>query len=178
MRKVNETGKTCRVLCRKYIAWMCRWTCLVAALFLVVMMLLTSLDVGLRYFGYPIKGSYDMVGLMGAVTVALSMAFTQLNNRQVATEFIGFIRSKFIQTVIRTSASLLSIGMFAVIAWQCSLLGAQLRAVGRVSDTMQIPLFPFPYVVAFGCAVNCLVLLVDLFYGLGGLESETDTTDG
>jgi TRAP-type C4-dicarboxylate transport system permease small subunit len=155
-----------------------RWICLMAALCLAVMMVLTSSDVVMRYFGYPIKGSYDMVGLLGAVTVALSIAYTQWNDRQVATEFIGFVRSRVIQTIIRTAASLLSIGMYAVIAWQCGVLGAQLRAVGRVSDTIQIPVFPFPYIVAFGCAVNCFVLLVELLRLFGGSKRGTKAVSG
>jgi len=158
----------------KTVAKISRRICLIAAFCLVVMMLLTSSDVILRYFGHPIKGSYDMVGLLGAVTVALSIGYTQLNGRHVATEFIGFVRSRVIQTIVRTAACLVSIGMYAVIAWQCSMVGAQLRAVGRVSDTMQIPVFPFPYVVAFGCAVNCFVLLVDLLRLFSGSKDSAD----
>jgi hypothetical protein len=63
--------------------------------------------------------------------------------------------------------------MFAVIAWQCIVFGTQLRGIGRVSDTMQIPVFPFAYLVGLGCAVNCLVLLIDLYNLLGGSQDKT-----
>lgn len=143
------------------------------------MMGLTSSDVVLRYFfNRPIKGSYDIVGLLGAVTIALSIGYTQLNGRHVATEFIQFIKSRAIQGVVRTVGCLLSIGMYAILAWQCGSVGAQFRAAGRVSDTVQIPIYPLLYIVALGCAVNCLVLLVDLFRSLLGDKSSGGACNG
>lgn len=66
----------------------------------------------------------------------------------------------------------LGIGAYALIAWQCYLLGAKLLAIGRVSDTIEIPLFPFPYVIAFGCALNGIVLLMDFYKMLTELGSK------
>ncbi|HWT79406.1 MAG TPA: TRAP transporter small permease, partial [Candidatus Methylomirabilis sp.] len=51
--------------------------CWIAALALVGMMLLTTCDVVGRYIGYPIKGTFDIVGLLGPLVVALPLAYTQ-----------------------------------------------------------------------------------------------------
>jgi TRAP-type C4-dicarboxylate transport system permease small subunit len=132
---------------------------------LIGMMLLTCSDVILRYFGHPIKGTFDIVGLLGAVAVVLPIAYTQFLGRHVTMEFKWSWVPKWVQIIINSIACLLSIGMYALIAWQCSLLGTQLWRVGTVSNTVEIPLFPFVYVVAFGCILNCFVLLID-FYNL------------
>ena len=142
-----------------------RWICWVSVAALIGMMLLTSSDVVLRYMGYPIKGTFDIVGLLGTVVVALPIAYTQILGRHIATEFMGSRGNQVVRTINNSIVCLLGIGTYALIAWQCSLLGTKLWRIGRVSDTIEIPLFPLVYVVAFGCALNCFVLLVD-FYNL------------
>ena len=139
-----------------------RW---VSALGLIGMMLLTSSDVVLRYCGYPIKGTFDIIALLGVVVVAFPIASTQILGRHVAMEYATSHGSRVIRKVSRGMASLLSLGIYGVIAWQSTLLGTKLWRIGRVSDTIEIPLFPFAYVIAVSCALNCLVLFLD-FYGL------------
>jgi hypothetical protein len=50
--------------------------------------------------------------------------------------------------------------------------GTKLLTIGRVSDTIEIPLFPFPYVIAFGCALNGIVLLMDFYKILTEFDSK------
>ena len=126
-------------------------------------MLLTSSDVVLRYCGYPIKGTFDIIGLLGAVVVALPIASTQILGRHVAMEYMTSHGSRLIRTIAKMMTSLLSLGIYGLIAWQCTLLGTKLWRIGRVSDTIEIPLFPFAYVIAFACALNGLVLLLDFY---------------
>ncbi|MBU2498250.1 MAG: TRAP transporter small permease [Proteobacteria bacterium] len=140
-----------------------RGICWVSALGLSVMMLLTSLDVVLRYFGHPIKGSYDVVGLSGAFVLALPIAYTQLMRGHVGIDFIVLRFSSGAQKIIDIMNCLLNIGVYSLLTWQCALYGKKLFLVGRVSETIKIPLFPFPYVVAAGFALMSLVLLIELY---------------
>jgi len=139
------------------------WVRWVSALGLVGMMLLTSSDVVLRYCGYPIKGTFDIIGLLGTVVVALPIASTQILGRHVAMEYMTTHESRLIRTTAKGMTSLLSLGIYGIIAWQSTLFGTKLWRIGRVSDTVEIPLFPFAYIIAFGCALNCLVLLSDFY---------------
>jgi len=140
-----------------------QWICWISMLALLGMMVLTSSDVILRYCGYPIKGTFDVVGLLGPIVIALPIAYTQVLGRHIAMEFVESRCSKGVRKIIKSITYLLSTGVYALIAWQCYLLGKKLWDVGRVSDTIEFPLFPFPYVVAFGCGLNCIVLLVDFY---------------
>jgi TRAP-type C4-dicarboxylate transport system permease small subunit len=128
---------------------------------LVVMMLLTSSDVVLRYIGYPIRGTFDIVGLLGTIVIALPIAHTQVLRRHIAMEFMESVGPKLMQIITKSIICWLGIIIYALIAWQCSLLGAKLRVIHQVSDTIEIPLYPFPYVIAFGCALNCVVVFTD-----------------
>ena len=66
---------------------------------LLWMMLLTSADVVGRYIGYPIKGTFDIVGLLGAFVVALPLAYTQMLKRHVAMEFMATHGSRLVQAI-------------------------------------------------------------------------------
>jgi len=135
----------------------------VAACALLAMMLLTSADVVGRYIGYPIKGTFDIVGLLGTLVVALPLAYTQMLKRHVAMEFMATHGNRFVQATANVLVCLLGIGIYGLIAWRCYVLGSKFWTVGRVSDTIALALYPFVYIVAFGCALNCLVLLTDLY---------------
>lgn len=135
----------------------------IAACALLSMMLLTCADVVGRYIGYPVKGTFDIVGLLGTFVVALPLAYTQMLKRHVAMEFMATHGSRLVQAIANIIVCLLGIGTYALIAWRCVVLGSKFWTVGRVSDTIEIAIYPFVYVVAFGCALNCLVLLTDLY---------------
>jgi len=138
-----------------------RWICWVSVLALLGMMLLTSSDVVLRYIGFPIKGTFDIVGLLGTIVIGLPIAYTQLLRRHIAMEFLESVGPKPMQMITKSITCWLGITIYALLAWQCSLLGAKLWAIHQVSDTIEIPLFPFPYVIAFGCALNCIVVFLE-----------------
>jgi len=126
------------------------------------MMFLTCADVVLRYFGYPIKGTFDVVGLLGAAVIALPIAYTQILRGHIAIEFISSRYPRRVGRVVDSVNCLLNIVIYSLLVWQCSLYGNKLHNLGRVSETLQIPIYPFAYILAFGCAMMCLVLLVEL----------------
>jgi TRAP-type C4-dicarboxylate transport system permease small subunit len=111
--------------------------------------------------GYPIKGTFDIVGLLGTIVIAMPIAYTQVLRRHIAMDFIESRGPKLMQIITKSITCWLGITIYALLAWQCSLLGAKLWAIHQVSDTIEIPLFPFPYVIAFGCALNCIVVFLD-----------------
>ena len=137
--------------------------CWVSALCIVGMMLLTSSDVMLRYLGYPIKGTYDIVGLLGALVVALPIARTQVLNRHVAMDFMAQRKSRLARGIAQLIAFVLGIAVYALIAWQLIAFARKLQSIGRVSDTMEIPLYPFVYAIAIAFMLTCLVLLVQFY---------------
>jgi len=135
--------------------------CWLAIAALAAMMLITFSDVVLRYFGRPIKGAYDVVGLLGAAVVALPIAYTQIKRGHIAIEFLVSKVPRRTRTFIDILNHLLNVFFYSLLVWQSSLYGKKLLDLGRVSETIQIPIFPFAYTIAFGCSVMCLVLIVE-----------------
>ncbi|MBW2040188.1 MAG: TRAP transporter small permease [Deltaproteobacteria bacterium] len=139
----------------RIINWVAGWS-------LVGMMLLTSADIVLRLFRHPILGTYEIVGFSGAVVAGFAMAQTTIDRGHVAVQVVVTRFSPRVQEVIYLITNLLSLVLFAVLAWECVRYGNDLRTAGEVSLTLQIPFFPVLYGIAFSAATVCMVILVDL----------------
>jgi TRAP-type C4-dicarboxylate transport system permease small subunit len=137
------------------------WFNYVACAAIIVMMLLSCADVVLRILGTPIPGTYEMVGLLGAVIIAFAMAYTSLQRGHVAVEMLYEKLPPRAQRLVDSAGNLTGAALFGLIAWQSTVYAADLRQSGEVSLTLQMPLYPIVYGIAFGCGMLALVLLVD-----------------
>jgi len=138
----------------------------VAAAALVIMMILTCADVILRFFRHPIPGTYEMVGLLGAIVVSFSLAHTSVMRGHISVEFIVQKLPKTAQIVIDGINSLLGTALFGLITWQSMLYASNLMHTGEVSLTLQMPIYPFVYGIAIGSGMLCAVLLTDFLQSL------------
>jgi TRAP-type C4-dicarboxylate transport system permease small subunit len=124
----------------------------VGVVVIVAMMVLTCADVILRYFGYPIRGAYDITRVLGSVIFSLPIAYSCIKGYQVAVDSIFRRAPRIVRIIVDSIVCLFSMAITAMIAWRAIYLGHDLYARGRVTDTIPIPLWPFVY---------CLVLLAE-----------------
>jgi TRAP-type C4-dicarboxylate transport system permease small subunit len=134
----------------------------VSCLAIVVMMLLTCADVVLRLFGHPILGTYEMIGFLSSIVVSFSMAYTSLEKGHVSVEILVERLPERHQMVIDTIGSFISTVLFGLISWQSAVYALDLKHSGEVSMTLQMPVYPFLLGMAVGCAMLCLVLVVEM----------------
>jgi len=71
------------------------------------------------------------------------------------------------QGIIGSITGILSLGIFSLVTWQCIVLANEMRRAGAVSMTGLFPFYPYIYAIAFGVALLCLVILVDVIQSLG-----------
>jgi TRAP-type C4-dicarboxylate transport system permease small subunit len=140
----------------KYFNW-------IAAGAVAGMMFLTVSDVVLRLFRYPIPGAYELVGFLGALFVSFSLAYTSVQKGHIAVEFLVDKLKETAQKVVEFTTTVLCALLFGLVAWQSVLYANSLKANGEVSLTIQIPLYPFMYGVAVGCALLTVVLFARCF---------------
>lgn len=138
----------------------------IAAGAIVAMMLLTSTDVILRFFRHPIPGTYEIVGLLGAVVVAFSLAYTSVEEGHIAVDFLVQKFPGNVQLFITAMNALISTLLFGLIAWQSILYASELKQSGEVSLTLQTPTYPFVYGIALGCGLLCFVLFLEFIKSL------------
>lgn len=130
---------------------------------LLLMVFFTTADVVLRYaFNRPITGSIEFTEFMMAIVAGLAVAYTAAHKGHISVELVVERFSPRAQAVINSITCLLTLGAFAVISWQSIVIAENFRLAHHVSAVWRIPIYPFMYVVAFGAAIVCLVLFVNL----------------
>ena len=142
----------------------------IAAGSIIVMMVLTTLDVILRNFRVPIPGTYEIIGMLGALVISFSLAYTSLEKGHIAVEFLVQKLSVKAQNIITAFVEFTGFLFFIIVSWQSYIYAAGLRASGEVSMTLQLPTYPFVLGVSLGCAILTLVLLKEFIKALKGLN--------
>lgn len=129
---------------------------------LVLMMVVACTNMVLRLIGNPISATYEIVGYLGALTVALPLGYAQMKKSHIAVDILTSRFPAAVQRVISVVGLLLGIFFFFVASWQVGVYAETLREVGEVSETMRLTYYPFVFGVAFSCGLMTLCLVVDL----------------
>jgi len=145
---------------------------LMAAVLLTSMMLLTTLDVILRYLGRPITGTYELMGYAGALVTGFALAQSSLDDAQVKVDILTGAASPNTNKLLDIFTRLLGLGIFALLTWSLFLKGNDLYRTGEVSLTLRVPYFPVAYGLSLCCLVEFLVLLSSIFKTLSGGNHE------
>jgi TRAP-type C4-dicarboxylate transport system permease small subunit len=136
----------------------------ISAAALIIMMLLTTLDVILRLFKSSVPGTYEIIGLLGAVVTSFALGYTSVEKGHIAVDFLVMRFSPKSQALIGAVNAIIASMLFALITWQSLLYGIDLLKKGQVSQTIQIPIYPFVFGIAAGCGLLTLVLIVELLH--------------
>ncbi len=150
-------------LCIKIIKNLNSFQVLVGGCLLVLMMTLTCTNILLRQFGSPIRGTFEIMGFLGAVIFALSLGYSHEKKEHL---YVSIFFDKF-PAKLKTAAQLfnyvLCIVFFSMLAWQLFNKAIILKNVHEVSETLRIPYYPFILVFSFGVAVFVLLFIYELF---------------
>lgn len=135
----------------------------IAGVALTGMVFLTVADVALRTFKSPIVGTYELVGMLGAVAVGFAIPQTSRVQGHVVMDFVTGSLPPGLQRLFQVLTRLLAIATFFIIAWNMWVLGSDYIKAGEVTLTLQVPLYPVAYGIAICCFVECLVLFLQIF---------------
>lgn len=133
-----------------------------AGVALTSIMLLTVFDVILRTFRRPILGTYELVGLLGAIVVGFAIPQTSRLDGHVVMDMIPTALSGLSRRLVRILTRLLGISIFMIIGWNLWAMGTDFRISGEVTPTLQLPLYPVAWGISICCYIQCLILLVDI----------------
>jgi len=124
-------------------------------------------DVGLRYlFNRPIVSTHELVMFLMAIVVFSALSYTETVDGHVRIDLVVSRMPQRAQGALRGVTSILSLGLFALIAQQNIVRARGLWLEGLTSSILHVPVYPFYLFVAFGCALLCLVLLIDVVVSL------------
>jgi TRAP-type C4-dicarboxylate transport system permease small subunit len=139
----------------------------IAALVLFFMMILTGVDVMLRYlFNAPITGSFEITQYVLPIVIAFGLAQCALEKGHVSVELVISGLPDRVKAFMNSIAYLLFSILYALIAWQSLLRAVGMKHTGLTTEVLAIPVYPFVLTVTVGCAVLCLATLKDFFQSL------------
>ena len=131
---------------------------------LFCMMLLTIADVFLRkVFSQSILGTVEVTEFMMLILLFFAVTQTEILNGHVRVDLIMSRFGERTQTLVDTITQLVCFLLFGLFTWSTLVYAGKMRASGEVSQDLWLPVYPFIYVVALGCALLAFSLLIKSF---------------
>jgi TRAP-type C4-dicarboxylate transport system permease small subunit len=124
-----------------------------------VMLLVVSNIILRTFFKQPILGTYEMVGFLIGIAIALALAHCAFQNGHVA---VSIVMDRFSDRIKSFTAIIVQIAslLFAfAAAWSLVKFGDAMKIRGLVSPSSAIPVYPFIYLVALGVLGLGLVIV-------------------
>jgi TRAP-type C4-dicarboxylate transport system permease small subunit len=144
----------------------------IAGITLVTVMLMTVLDVILRYFGRPITGIYDLVALGGGIIIGCSMPLAAERRVHVFMEMGLQAYGRTGRQILSLFTRLIIFGISLLVAWNLIRLGIGFRETGEVSLTIKIVYYPIAIGLGICFFIQMLVILVQVVQVFSGGSHE------
>ncbi len=143
-----------------------RGLALAAGIILIGIVLLTVADVILRkLFNAPIFGRQNVSELALLVVVFLAMAYCGRNRGHVSVDLIAGLVPRHWLRYSDGLVDLIGAAVFLVLAWRAVEASVQAIEMGRTSNLLAIPHWPFYLVIALGAFLYAIVQMIDAVRG-------------
>jgi len=127
------------------------------------MMLLGTADVTGRYvFNSPISGTYEIFGVLLPCIVLLGLAYTQAARAHIRITLVFERLPSWLQRVLGIFTTIIAMFITVLIGWHGLALSIRFWQMGKMIDTIQVPIFIPQLVVPLGALALFLVLLVQI----------------
>jgi TRAP-type C4-dicarboxylate transport system permease small subunit len=134
----------------------------IAGAALCLLMLLTIADVVMRILGRPIVGTYELVGLGGAIAIGLSLPLTSWVRGHIYVDSFVARLPRLPRAILNVATRLMVLALFFLIGWNLLKYAMDLRGAGEVTPTLRVPFFPVTLGVGAACLLECLVMVADI----------------
>ena len=126
---------------------------------IIIMVLITVMNVVGRMFGLPMPGAFELIVILGAVSISGMLTYTTILKRHIVVDLVVSrlpIKTRRIADLI--SGIISSLIMF-LIAYQTVVIGVRDWGEGVKSDILKVPLSPILYFVALCFLINGIAFL-------------------
>ncbi|MBR9764709.1 MAG: TRAP transporter small permease [Rhodobacteraceae bacterium] len=140
---------------------------------LLVLALMTTLDVGLRWlFKAPIQGVNDVSSVVMAVVISACIPANLAMKQNIRVEVFGALGGLWLHRLLEALSSLLTMIFILLMAWQFVPYALSLYENGDRTWVLGWPVWPWwsvaTVMVCLAALVQAMVLLLDLLALLGG----------
>jgi TRAP-type C4-dicarboxylate transport system permease small subunit len=124
--------------------------------FMVVLMLLTVVDVFLRYFfNAPITGTTEISRLLMVIIVFPALGWAAIDRAHVRVDLVVSRIPPRVQAILGSITFLFALVTYGIITWQSILEAA---VVNRQTSLLHLSFTPFYWVMSGGFVVFCLAI--------------------
>jgi TRAP-type C4-dicarboxylate transport system permease small subunit len=139
----------------------------IATAIVILMMLLTTADVCLRYFfNMPIKGANELIESMMLVVVFLGLAYVQYTKNNISIDLLVNKFPQKTQSAIDSLTYIISFGTVSLMGWAAVIRLNTVIDAGSYTPILEIPVVIFQSLLTFGFLMLWIVLLWDFIYSL------------
>ncbi len=139
----------------------------------IMALLVVSNVVGRFLFDKPLLGIVELVEMMMVIIGFFAIAYTAISRGHVHVDLVITRLSRRTQAILGSIAFFLSAGIIAIITYQGSVNTIYYaQHLKEASTVLSVPFAPFRFVMALGCLLLCLRLLVDIFHFLSSARKE------
>jgi len=139
---------------------------LVTGILLMLMMLLTAVDVGGRYFfNSPLEGAQELTEMLLATSMFSALPLVTLDREHIAVSLIDHLFTGMADLMRRVVIDLLSLLALLAFGWRLVVLGQTLAEYGDRTLFLGIPLAPIAWFMAamsFASALLVGLMLIEL----------------
>lgn len=157
-----------------------RTAAILGVLFLLMIAALSVVDIAVRELtGRPIRGANDIARLLTIIVIAACFPAGLLERRQIKVTLLGSILPGWANRILETLGALLTLVMFAFIAWFVMKHAQRVTASAEYTMVLNLPIAPWWW-AASACFWACLPaqLFVVLAEALGHDIAQDTAPDG
>jgi TRAP-type C4-dicarboxylate transport system permease small subunit len=144
-----------------------KWFCYVGGVALIGMLCIACANMLLRPLGHPYKGTYEIVGFLGALVFAFALGYAQVTEAHISVDILTTRYSKRVKSIVNVINSLLCLTFSALVTWQTGLWATVIWKSGEKSETLMVIYHPLIYTVAVCCFLLFFILFIDFLKLLG-----------
>ena len=148
---------------KRWIRRLTGWSLNLGMGWVVVMMVLTTVDVAGRYFfSKPVPGAIELSSFMLGIFGMLGMAYTHQKGANVRVTMVTRALPPVAANLLDILTAILTLQVVAMLAWYGVVMGVEEFHARTTTDTLAIPLYPLQFLMALGALLLGLEILVNL----------------
>ena len=136
----------------------------IAGAVLVALMLLTAADVaGRAILNEPITGVFDLTHFAVLTMAFLGLGYCGLLDEHISIEMLYQKMSRPVRQMLDRLSNLIGAVLFGLMAWRAVVQADLVGTIGEASQLLNIPFYPFYWLLALGAALFAIVMLLRIF---------------
>jgi TRAP-type C4-dicarboxylate transport system permease small subunit len=153
------------------ITWISKLLCFISAASLGLMMFVSLADIVGRGFMHPIKGIFEMVGLLMVIAGSLGLGYCQLVKGNIMINLVTDRLKPRWQALIFTVSLIASIAVCIIVCWQVGIRMYENMVNGSAGLTPDLrwPVWPFMFLMVLGFAWATVVFILDFTNSVKGV---------